>query len=147
MRLGPLPVYSNGLRESVPLEETTDVYLGIKQRGRFRVSHGAHKMPPVREIVIKASDPGVRRTRGACGRAKTDCVQAISHGGVVAHRQVTPKGADDRIEPQTTRITDRGVPWPAGGRGSQRVITHDARSIHETQSACTQRVGRNESAN
>src|ERR1700722_9866274 len=147
MRLGTLPVYSNGLRESVPLEETTDVYLGIKQRGRFRVTDGAHKMPLVREIVIKASDPGVRRTRGACGRAKTDCVQAVTHGGVVAHRQVTPKGADDRIQPQTAWVTGGSVPCAAGGRRGQGVITDCPRSIQEAQGACTQGVGRNNAAN
>ena len=140
-------MYSNGRTESIPLEETADVDLGTKERRRVRISDGAHKMPVVGKIVIKASDSGVRRTRGACGRAKTDCVQAVTHRGVVAHRQVTPEGADDRIEPQTAWVTGGSVPWAAGGRGGQRVITHDARSIHETQGACTQRVGRNNAAN
>src|SRR6266852_1276890 len=110
MRLGTLAMYSNRSTESVPLQEAADVYLGIKQRCRLRIADGSHKMPVVGEIVIKASDPGVRRTRGACGRAKTDCVQPVTHGGVVARRQVTPKGADDRIQPQTARVTGGRVP-------------------------------------
>src|ERR1700686_2889611 len=101
MWLGSFAMYSNGFTQGVPLEETADVYLGIKERRRFRIADGAHKMPIVGEIVIKASDSVVRRTRGTHGGAETDCVQAVTHGGVIAPRQVTPKSADDRIKPQT----------------------------------------------
>ena len=82
----------------------------------LRIPDGTHKMPVVGEIVIKASDSGVRRTRSAYGRAKTDRVQAVTHGGVVALRQVTPKSTDDRIEPQTARVTGGSVARAAGSR-------------------------------
>src|SRR5580704_1378499 len=137
----------NRFTESIPPDETADIYLGIKQRRRLRIAGGAHKVPIVGEIVIKAANSGIRRTRGAYGRAETDCVQTVTQCGVVACRQVTPKSADDGIKPQTTRITSRSVPWAAGDRGGQRVIAHDARGIHKTQHACAQRVGRDESAN
>ena len=79
MRLGTFAMDSNGVTQSVPLKETADVDLGIKERRRFRIADGAHKMPIVREIVIKAPDSVVRRTRGAYGGAETDCVQAVTH--------------------------------------------------------------------
>src|ERR1700675_4387556 len=120
MRLGTFAMYSNGLTESVPLEETAQIHLGIKERRRFRIADGAHEMPIIREIVIKASDSIVRRTRGAHRRAETNCVQAVTHGGVVALRQVTPKSADDRIKPQTTWVTGGSVPRAAGGGDGQR---------------------------
>src|SRR3982074_2367191 len=115
MRLGTFAMYGSGSTESVPLEETAEVYFGTKQRRRFRITHGAHKMPIVGEIVIKASDSVVSRTRDADGRAETDCVQAVTHAGVVALRQVTPKSADNRTKPQTTRVTGGSVPGAAGG--------------------------------
>src|SRR5882724_3607543 len=114
MRLGSFAMYSNGFTGGVSVEETAEVYLGTKERRRFRIADGTHKMPIVREIVIKPSDSVVRRTWGAHGRAETDCVQAVAHGGVVALRQVTPKSADDRIKPQTTRVTGGSIAWTAG---------------------------------
>src|SRR5258708_30435872 len=107
MRLGSFAMYSNGLIGSVPLEETAEVYLGTKERRRFGIADGTHEMPIVGEIVIKASDSVVRRTGSAHGRAETDCIQAVTHGGVVTARQVAPKSADDRIKPQTARVAGR----------------------------------------
>src|ERR1700688_1024910 len=147
MWLRTFAVNRNRFTERISFDETADIYLGIKQRRRLRIAGGAHKVPIVGEIVIKAPDSGIRRTRGAYGRAETDCIQTVAQCGVIACRQVTPKSADDGIKPQTTRITGRSVPWAAGDRGGQRVIAHDARGIRETQRACAQGVGRDESAN
>src|SRR5258708_16014104 len=74
-------------------------------------------------------------------------VEGGTRGGVGAPGEVAPKSADDRIKPQTTWVTGGSVPWAAGGRGGQRVITHYPRGIPEAQGACTQRVGRNNAAN
>src|SRR4030088_1150403 len=136
MRLGTFAMYGSGFAGSVPLEQTAEVYLGTKERCRFCITYGAHKMPIVGEIVIKASDSVVSRTRDADGRAETDCVQAVTHAGVVAPRQVTPKSADNRTEPQTTRVTGGSVPCATGGRRGQSIITHYSRGIPEAQGAC-----------
>src|ERR1700682_1409715 len=124
MRLGTFAMYGSGFTESVPLEETAEVYLRTKERRRFCITDGAHKMPIVGEIVIKASDSVVSRTRDADGRAETDCVQAVTHAGVVAPRQVTPKSADNRTKSQTTWVTGGTVACAAGDRSGQRVITY-----------------------
>src|SRR5579864_4555973 len=58
MRLRTLAMYCNRFPHSVPLEQTADVYLGVKQRRRLRIADGAHEMPIGGEIVIEASDPG-----------------------------------------------------------------------------------------
>src|ERR1700730_11637325 len=147
MGLGGFAMYSNRFTESVPLEETADVDLRIKERRRFRIADGAHKMPILGEIVIKASDSVVRRTRGAHGRAEADCVETVTHCGVVPPRQMTPKSAHNRTKPQTTWVAGGNVPWAAGGRGSQWVVTHNPRGIPEAQGACAQGVGRNDAAN
>src|SRR4030088_2807917 len=118
MRLGTFAMYGSGFAGSVPLEQTAEVYLGTKERCRFCITYGAHKMPIVGEIVIKASDSVVSRTRDAHGRAETDCVQAVAHAGVVSLRQVTPKSADNWTKPQTTRITGGSIPWAARDRSS-----------------------------
>src|ERR1700687_1094750 len=123
----------NGITQRVSLEQAADVYLGTEQRGRLGIADGAHKMPIVGERVINASNSVIRRTRGACGRAKTDCVQAVTDGGVVAHWQVTPKRADDRTKSQTTRVTSGSVPGAAEGRGGERIIPHCSRGILEAQ--------------
>src|ERR1700757_1410280 len=60
---------------------------------------------------------------------------------------MSPKSADDRIKSQTAWVTGGSVPWAAGGRRGQGVITDCPRSIQEAQGACTQRVGRNNAAN
>src|SRR3979490_338894 len=137
MRLGTFAMYGSGITERVPLKETAEVYLGTKQRRRFCITDGAHEMPIVGEIVIKASDSVVSRTRDAAGRAETDCVQAVTHAGVVPPRQVTPKSADNRTEPQTTRVTGRSVPCATGGRRGQSIITHYSRCVPEARGACT----------
>src|SRR3982074_1584973 len=121
MRLGTFAMNGSGITERVPLEQTAEIYLRTKQRRRFGKTEGAHKMPIVGEIVIKASDSVVSRTRDAHGRAETDCVQAVAHAGVVAPRQVTPKSADNRTEPQTTRVTGGSVPCATGGRRGQSI--------------------------
>src|SRR5258708_35538397 len=107
MRLRAFAMYGSGVTESVSLEKTSDIYLRTKERGCFRIADGRHKMPIIGEVVIQSSDSVVRRTRSACGRAETDCVQAVARRGIIALRHVTPHSADNRINPQTT--------WAEGG--------------------------------
>ena len=95
-------------------EKTADVGLSIDQLREAIVTIAGHELPLIAEVVIETDDPEVSGLRKSQVGQITLRISTIDHGAggvlrIIGQRHGFPDLTDDRVEPETARVTQRAA--------------------------------------